>query len=48
MPGEDPETLRTPEEIAPYIVRLASPNWTETGKIYDFPEDRVLTPQMPA
>jgi NAD(P)-dependent dehydrogenase (short-subunit alcohol dehydrogenase family) len=48
MPGEDPETLRTPEDLAPQIVRMASPSWTETGKLYDFPQDRVLTPQMPA
>jgi len=45
MPGEDPETLRTPEELAPHIVRLASPAWTETGRIYDFPSDRLLTPR---
>ncbi len=48
MPGEDPLTLRTPEELAPHIVRLASPDWTETGKIYDFPSDRVIAAQMPA
>jgi NAD(P)-dependent dehydrogenase (short-subunit alcohol dehydrogenase family) len=48
MPGEDPLTLRTPEELAPHIVRLASPAWTETGRIYDFPSDRVIAPQMPA
>ncbi|WP_407519238.1 SDR family NAD(P)-dependent oxidoreductase [Methylobacterium oryzisoli] len=48
MPGEDPETLRTPEDLAPHIVRLASPAWTESGTIYDFPTDRVLTPQKPA
>ncbi len=48
LPGEDPETLRTPDDLAPHILRLASPDWTETGKIYDFPTDRVLTPQMPA
>ena len=48
MPGEDPLTLRTPEELAPHILRLASPDWTETGKIYDFPSDRVIAPQMPA
>ena len=48
MPGEDPETLRTPEDLAPHFVRLASPDWTESGKIYDFPHDRVLTPQAPA
>jgi NAD(P)-dependent dehydrogenase (short-subunit alcohol dehydrogenase family) len=48
MPGEDPQTLRTPDELAPEILRLASPDWNETGKIYDFPQGKVLTPQMPA
>lgn len=48
MPGEDPETLRTPEELAPHLVRLASPAWTETGLIYDFPQGKVLTPRPPA
>lgn len=48
MPGEDPETLRTPDDLAPHIVRLASPEWTETGKLYDFPTDRVLAYQPPA
>jgi NAD(P)-dependent dehydrogenase (short-subunit alcohol dehydrogenase family) len=47
MPGENPETLRTPEDLAPSLVRLASPDWAETGRIYDFPTDRVLTPQPP-
>ncbi|SFG53124.1 SDR family NAD(P)-dependent oxidoreductase [Methylobacterium gossipiicola] len=46
MPGEDPETLRTPEDLAPHIVRLADPAWTETGRIFDFPSDRLLTPRM--
>ncbi|MBN9439432.1 SDR family NAD(P)-dependent oxidoreductase [Bosea sp. (in: a-proteobacteria)] len=48
MPGEDPQTLRTPEDLAPHLVKLASPDWTETGKIFDFPQGKVLTPQMPA
>ena len=47
MPGEDPETLRTPEDLAPHFVRLASPGSTESGTIYDFPTDRILTPQAP-
>ena len=42
MPGEDPETLRTPEDLAPHFVRLASPAWNETGRLYDFPSDRTL------
>ncbi|MGO4740070.1 SDR family NAD(P)-dependent oxidoreductase [Bosea sp. 2KB_26] len=48
MPGEDPLTLKTPEELAPHLIRLASPDWSETGKIFDFPQGKVLSPQMPA
>jgi NAD(P)-dependent dehydrogenase (short-subunit alcohol dehydrogenase family) len=43
MPGEDPMTLRTPQELAPKIVALCAPEWTETGKLYDFPHDRVMS-----
>ena len=46
MPGEDETTLKTPEDLAPHFVRLASPDFSESGKIYDFPSDRILTPQM--
>jgi NAD(P)-dependent dehydrogenase (short-subunit alcohol dehydrogenase family) len=48
MPGEDPLSLKTPEELAPHLVKLASPDWSETGKIFDFPQGKVLSPQMPA
>jgi NAD(P)-dependent dehydrogenase (short-subunit alcohol dehydrogenase family) len=48
MPGEDPMTLRTPEELTPHLVAMAAPNWAETGKIFDFPQGKVLAPQMPA
>ncbi|WP_210483184.1 SDR family NAD(P)-dependent oxidoreductase [Microvirga antarctica] len=48
MPGEDPLTLKTPDDLAPHILALALPSWAETGKIWDFREARVLTPQMPA
>jgi NAD(P)-dependent dehydrogenase (short-subunit alcohol dehydrogenase family) len=49
MPGEDPLTLKTPEDLAPHVVKIALPSWAETGKIYDFPKGGiVLTPQMPA
>jgi NAD(P)-dependent dehydrogenase (short-subunit alcohol dehydrogenase family) len=47
MPGEDPQTLRTPEELAPHLVEIASPAWAESGKIFDFPQGKVLTPQLP-
>jgi NAD(P)-dependent dehydrogenase (short-subunit alcohol dehydrogenase family) len=43
MPGEDPLTLRTPEELAPKLVEMCSPDWSETGKLYDFPQDRILS-----
>ena len=48
MPGEDPMTLRTPEELAPKIVELCSAKWIETGKLYDFPTNKVLSFQAPA
>ncbi len=47
MPGEDPLTLHAPEELAPKIVEICSPNWTETGKLYDFPSDRILSFHAP-
>jgi NAD(P)-dependent dehydrogenase (short-subunit alcohol dehydrogenase family) len=47
MPGEDPATLRTPEDLAPHLVALASPEWQESGKIFDFPQEKVLNPQPP-
>jgi len=48
MPGEDPETLRTPEELAPHILKLCTPEWNETGKLYHFPSNMVLSFQGPA
>jgi NAD(P)-dependent dehydrogenase (short-subunit alcohol dehydrogenase family) len=41
MPGEDPMTLRTPEDFAPKVVAMCQSDWTITGALYDFPEDRV-------
>ena len=35
MPGENPETLPHPSEIAANILPLASPALTETGKVFD-------------
>jgi NAD(P)-dependent dehydrogenase (short-subunit alcohol dehydrogenase family) len=48
MPGEDPATLRTPEVFAPKLADLCEPAWGETGKLYDFPTDKVLSYQSPA
>jgi NAD(P)-dependent dehydrogenase (short-subunit alcohol dehydrogenase family) len=48
MPGEDPATLKTPDAVAPKIAEICSPGWTETGKLYDFPSDRILSFSAPA
>jgi NAD(P)-dependent dehydrogenase (short-subunit alcohol dehydrogenase family) len=41
MPGENPATLASPEDLAPKLVALCRPDWTVTGALYDFPQDRV-------
>lgn len=48
MPGEDPETLKTPEDLSPHIVAFCSPASTETGKLYDFPTDSMRSFSAPA
>ena len=48
MPGEDPLTLPTPEEIAARLLPLADASLTETGMIYDAKAGRFLAFQRPA
>jgi NAD(P)-dependent dehydrogenase (short-subunit alcohol dehydrogenase family) len=48
MPGENPMSLKTPEDFAPKVLALCLPDWSETGKVYDFPQDRVLSFRTPA
>jgi NAD(P)-dependent dehydrogenase (short-subunit alcohol dehydrogenase family) len=48
MPGEDPLTLPTPEEVAAKIVDLCLPSFTETGKLYDVRAGRLLEFMPPA
>ncbi len=36
VPGEDPETLPTPQEIAPLFAELAAPGYEKTGEIIQF------------
>ncbi|MGE3064965.1 MAG: SDR family NAD(P)-dependent oxidoreductase [Hyphomicrobiaceae bacterium] len=36
FPGEDPATLKTPEDVAPLFVRLCDPELTDNGRIYHF------------
>jgi NAD(P)-dependent dehydrogenase (short-subunit alcohol dehydrogenase family) len=40
-PGEDPATLRTPEDIAPTFVRLAEPACTDNGRLFDLRSGEV-------
>ena len=47
MPGEDPMTLPPPEAVAEKIVALCLPDFTETGRLYDFPQDKLLAFQKP-
>ena len=48
MPGEDPSTLDTPAQVAEAIVPMCSPDWTETGKFYDYRTRRVMEFHPPA
>ena len=48
MPGEDPMTLPAPEEFAKKCLPLLTPEWRESGRLYDFPTDRLLDYRTPA
>jgi NAD(P)-dependent dehydrogenase (short-subunit alcohol dehydrogenase family) len=48
MPGEDPMTLPTPQEVAEAIVPLCLPSFTEAGQLYDYPSRRLLTYRAPS
>jgi NAD(P)-dependent dehydrogenase (short-subunit alcohol dehydrogenase family) len=48
MPGEDPKTLPTPEQVAETMLELCLPSFSETGKIYDFPSGKLQEFQRPA
>jgi NAD(P)-dependent dehydrogenase (short-subunit alcohol dehydrogenase family) len=48
FPGEDPMTLDTPEQVAEFIVPMCRPDWTETGKLYDYKARRLLNFYPPA
>lgn len=47
VPGEDPETLPHPREIAKRIVPLASPDLKETGLIYQAKHNRFVAYRQP-
>jgi NAD(P)-dependent dehydrogenase (short-subunit alcohol dehydrogenase family) len=48
MPGEDPKTLPTPEQVAEKILPLCLPSFMETAKLYDFPAGGLLEFRPPA
>jgi NAD(P)-dependent dehydrogenase (short-subunit alcohol dehydrogenase family) len=48
FPGEDPLTLDTPEQAAELIVPMCAPDWTETGKLYDYRTRSLLSFLAPA
>jgi NAD(P)-dependent dehydrogenase (short-subunit alcohol dehydrogenase family) len=48
MPGEDPMTLPTPEQVADKIVELCLPGFSETGKLYDYRAGKLLDFKDPA
>ena len=47
MPGEDPDTLPHPRDVAEKILPLASPSITETGLIYNVRLGRFTRYSMP-
>lgn len=42
MPGEDPETLPKPVEIVPYLIEMASPAFSRTNTLFEFPSRSYL------
>jgi NAD(P)-dependent dehydrogenase (short-subunit alcohol dehydrogenase family) len=36
FPGEDPQSLKTPEELVPLFLRLVDPSFDESGRVFDF------------
>lgn len=47
MPGEDATTLPHPDAIAPAILKLVAPEWTETGKIYEVATGNLIAFEQP-
>ncbi len=47
MPGEDPQTLPHPSEVAEKLLKLCGPELTATGQLYDLRGDRLLSYNPP-
>jgi NAD(P)-dependent dehydrogenase (short-subunit alcohol dehydrogenase family) len=48
MPGENPQTLPHPSEIAPHLVEMARPEFERTGALFDFPSRSYRSFHAPA
>ena len=48
FPGEDPATLKTPDQAAEKILELCLPDFSESGKLYDFPTGKRMSFRGPA
>lgn len=48
MPGEDPMTLPTPDEVAAHVVPLCQPSFEQTGLLYNYPTRQLMTFQPPS
>jgi NAD(P)-dependent dehydrogenase (short-subunit alcohol dehydrogenase family) len=48
FPGEDPLTLDTPEQAAEWIVPMCGPDWSETGKLFEYKNRTLLSFRNPA
>lgn len=48
MPGENPDTLPSPADVAAKIVPLAAPGLEETGKLWDVPAGKWTVYHQPA
>ena len=47
MPGEDPDTLPHPRDVAQSILPLTGPDVTETGKLFIVRENKLVDYRMP-
>jgi NAD(P)-dependent dehydrogenase (short-subunit alcohol dehydrogenase family) len=48
FPGEDPMTLNTPDQVAEFIVPMCAPDWTATGKLFEYKTRSLLNFRTPA
>jgi NAD(P)-dependent dehydrogenase (short-subunit alcohol dehydrogenase family) len=47
VPGENPQTLPHPSDVAAKFLKLASPDFLETGVIYQAKHDRIVSYRQP-